>query len=138
VSSRLLSVGLAVLVATAGLGACSDDEGSPEALCRALRDDPSIATTFDGFDPTDVESALEQLRSARVKLGELRDAAPAEVKGDLSVEIDYLQALADALDGMEGRDAADIVSTVAAVTADHPEVDKAAAELATFAESSCG
>ncbi|HEX4866469.1 MAG TPA: hypothetical protein VFV32_02460 [Acidimicrobiales bacterium] len=136
-SSRRASRLLAATVAVALTASCSDDEGSVEALCSALRKDPSIATTFDGFDPTDVETALDQLRSARVKLGELRDAAPAEVKGDLSVEIDYVQALADALDGMAGRDAADIVATVQQVTADHADVDEAAANLAAFEESSC-
>lgn len=121
-----------------GLAACSgDEEGSAEELCAALRAQPSIAATFSGFDPTNVTAALDQLRTARVTLGDLRDAAPAEVKDDLTVEIDYVQALIDRLEPLEGADSAEIVAAVQAVTAEHPEVDAAAAELAAFSDSTC-
>jgi len=129
---------LAASVALPAAGACSgDDEGSAEELCAALRDQPSIATTFEGFDPTDVDGALEQLRSARVALGDLRDAAPSDLRDDLTVEIDYVQALIDALEPLTGADAVDIVAAVQQVTADHPEVEGAAAELSSFSESTC-
>ena len=129
---------LAASVALPAVPACSgDDEGSAEELCAALRDQPSIATTFEGFDPTDVDGALEQLRSARVALGDLRDAAPSDLRDDLTVEIDYVQALIDALEPLTGADAVDIVAAVQQVTADHPEVETAAAELSSFSESTC-
>jgi hypothetical protein len=129
---------LAASAALPGLGACTgDDEGSAESLCAALRDQPSIATTFEGFDPTDVDGALEQLRSARITLGDLRDEAPSDLRDDLTVEIDYVQALIEALEPLAGADAVDIVATVQQVTADHPEVEAAAAELSSFSESTC-
>jgi len=129
---------LAASVALPGLGSCTaDDEGSAEDLCTALRDQPSLPTTFEGFDPTDVDGALEQLRSARVALGGLRDASPSDLRDDLTVEIDYVQALIDALEPLTGADAVDIVAAVQQVTADHPEVEAAAAELSSFSESTC-
>jgi hypothetical protein len=126
------------LVCVVALVACSDDGGSAEELCRALREDPSIANAFTGFDPTDTPAALDQLRTARVTLGELRDAAPSEVRDDLTVEIDYVQDLIDGLSAVEGGDAADAVAVVQRVTADHPDVADAAAELQAYAASSCG
>ena len=129
---------LAAWVALPGLAACTgDDEGSAEDLCAALRDQPSIATAFEGFDPTDVDGALEQLRTALVALGDLRDAAPADLRDDLTVEIDYVQALIEALEPLSGADAVDIVAAVQQVTADHPDVEAAAAELSSFSESTC-
>jgi len=130
-----------VLAASAALllvGACSDDEeGSAEELCAALREQPSVASTFEGFDPTDVDRALEQLRSARVTLGELRDAAPSEVRDDLTIQIDYVQALIEGLEPMGGADAAEVVAAVQQVTAEHPGVEAAAAELSSFSAATC-
>ena len=102
-----------------------------------MRRDPALLTVFAGFDPSDATRALDQLRTARVSLGELRDAAPDEVRDDLDVEIAYVQALVDGLAAAEGADAADAVEVVRQVTEDHPEVDEAAAELAAFSEEHC-
>ncbi len=117
--------------------ACSDDSGSPESFCRALAEGESIATTFQGFDPSDPEAALEQLRAARVTLGDLYDEAPDEVRDELQVEIDYLDALIDALEQVEPGDEAEAALQVQAVTAAHPDVDEAAAELAAYTAGEC-
>jgi hypothetical protein len=126
-----------VLVCAAALVACGGDDGSAEELCTAVRSEPSLTNAFAGFDPTDIERALEQLRAARVTLGELRDAAPAEVRGDLTVEIDYVQALVDGLSSLDGRDATETVAAVQRITDEHPGVRDAAANLAAFAEETC-
>lgn len=129
---------LVASAALSSLAACSDDdEGSVEELCAALRGQPEIATTFEGFDPTDVDQALEQLRRARVTLGELRDAAPSEVRDDLTVQIDYVQDLIEALEPMGGAEATEIVAAVQRVAAEHPGVEAAAAELSSFSASTC-
>jgi hypothetical protein len=127
----------AIAVALLLVAACSDDEGSAESLCRALAERGDAATTFQGFDPSDPEAALEQLRAARVTLGELHDEAPAEVRDDLQVEIDYVQALIDALEQVPPGDATEAALQVQAVTAAHPDVDAAAAELAAFSAREC-
>lgn len=129
----------AVALGVAGsiwLGACSD-EGSAQELCDAVRSDRSIAAVFAGFDPTDAERALDQLRTARVTLGELRDAAPEELRDDLAVEIDYVQALIDGLETVDRTDAAQSAEVVREVTAEHPDVDDAAAALAEFSQERC-
>lgn len=125
------------LVGAVALAACGGDEGSAEELCAAIRELPSVTSTFSGFDPTDVDAALEQLREARVVLGELRDAAPAEVRDDVTVEIDYVQALVEGLEGVDGQDAEETVAVVQRITDEHPDVQDASAELAAFAEESC-
>lgn len=126
----------AVLLMVAG--ACGGDEGSAEELCTALRANPGVASTFSGFDPSDQRQALEQLRSARVTLGELRDAAPGDVRDDLDVEIDYVQALIEGLEQVEDGDATAAVEVVRQVTAEHPQVPDASATLAAYSAESCG
>jgi hypothetical protein len=126
-------VGLAVLAPAA----CGDDGGSPEQLCESLADADGVATQFQGFDPTDPEAALEQLRPARVTLGELLDDAPDEVRDELQTEIDYVQALIDALEEVPAGDSAEAAAQVQAVTTEHPDVAAAAAELAAYADREC-
>ncbi len=129
----------AVACAVAVLAGCGGGNGGSAAeLCAARRADTATASVFSGFDPSDTERALEQLRAARVTLGQLRDAAPGEVRDDLGVEIDYVQALIDALEALDGTDAAQAVEAVRQVTADHPGVADAAAALAAFEKASCG
>ncbi len=96
-----------------------------------------LATTFQGFDPTDPEVALEQLRPARVVLGELLDDAPAEVADDLQVEVEYVQALIEALETVTPGDATESALQVQSVTDAHPGVGDAATELAAFAQREC-
>ncbi len=127
-----------LLVCAVALAACGGDEGSAEELCAAVRGEPGLTSTFTGFDPTDTEAALEQLRAARVVLGDLRDAAPAEVRDDLTIEIDYVQALVEGLEGVDGRDSEETVALVQRITDEHPDVAGAQAQLAAFAEESCG
>lgn len=125
------------LLCVAALVACSDDAGSAEELCAAVREQPGVTSAFAGFDPTDTEQALEQLRAARVTLGELRVAAPSEVRDDLTVEIDYLQDLVEGLETVDEHDTAETVALVQRITDDHPGVADAAANLAAFAAESC-
>lgn len=70
-------------------------------------------------------------------LGELRDSAPSEMRADLSVEIDYVQALIDGLQEVEPGDDTAAVAVVRSVTADHPDVGQAAANLTEFESSTC-
>lgn len=127
----------AVALAVVALASCNDDGGSADALCAAVAEGDGLATTFQGFDPTDPEAALEQLRPARVALGELVDEAPDDVRDDLQVEIDYVQALIDVLEPVEPGDATQTALQVQAVTDAHPGVAEASATLAAFAEREC-
>ena len=129
---RLVLVALLLLASS-----CSDDDGSAESLCHALAEEDGVASTFQDFDPSDPEAALDQLRTARVMLGDLLDEAPGPVRDDLQVEIDYVQALIEALELVEPGDATRAALQVHEVTEAHPDVDAAAITLAAYAEREC-
>lgn len=136
------ATGLAAVSVAVGisLAACSgDDSGSVEEFCSTVRADTTVGSVFaDGFDPTHRTRALEQLGDARITLGELRDTAPDEVRDDLVVELDYVDALIEVLEGTEGEEPEAIVARVQRVTDEHSDVGQAAAALAAFAQEECG
>ena len=136
-SSRRTAV--AALVASAlVVTACGDGEDpTPADLCDALADTEGVDTRFQGFDPTDPEAALAQLRPARITLGDLLDEAPEEARADLATEIDYLQDLIEALEDVGPGDASASATAVQSVTAAHPDVAAAAEGLAAFAQREC-
>jgi len=121
------------------LAACSADEsGSAEELCAELASEGgSLATTFEGFDPTDTDAALDQLRQARVALGDLQDVAPGDVRDDLTIEIEYVQALIDGLVNVEAGQPAQAVAVVQQVTGEHPDVQAASDRLEAWASQTC-
>jgi hypothetical protein len=127
---------VSLIVVATGVTACAEDEGSSEQLCAAVAEE-GVTTTLQGFDPTDPEAALDQLRDARVTLGDLLDEAPDDVRDDLQTEIDYVQALVDVLEQVEPGEGAESALRIQAVTDAHPGVDEAAANLAAFAEEEC-
>jgi hypothetical protein len=127
---------VAALALCVALGACAEDEGSAEELCAAVAED-GVTSTLQGFDPTDPEAALDQLRDARVKLGDLLDVAPDDVHDDLQTEVDYVQALIEVLEQVEPGDATESALQIQAVTDAHPGVDEAAANLTKFADEEC-
>lgn len=129
--------GAIAVIAVVALAACGDDGGSAGELCDIVRTDRTVGAVFAGFDPTDTERALEQLRAARVTLGELLDAAPDEVRDDLTTEIEYVQALIDGLEGVTDGDAERAVEVVQQVTDEYDTVGDAAAALAAFSQESC-
>jgi hypothetical protein len=53
------------------------------------------------------------------------------------VEIDYVQALIDALEPVEPRDSTEAALRVHAVTEAHPEVSEASTTLADYAAREC-
>jgi hypothetical protein len=118
--------------------ACAGDEqGSAEELCAAVGDGTAFAATFEGFDPTDTEAALAQLRAARVTLGDLRDVAPSQVRDDLTIEVDYIQAMLEGLEAAEPDNPGEAVAAVQRATAAHPDVDEANARLVTWTAEQC-
>ena len=127
---------VAALALCVAVGACAEDEGSAEELCAAVAEE-GVTSTLQGFDPTDPEAALDQLRDARVKLGDLLDVAPDDVQDDLQTEIDYVQALVEVLEDVEPGDATESALQIQAVTDAHPGVDEASANLTAFAEEEC-
>ena len=133
---RLAPVVLLALAATVG-AACTKDHGSAEELCAELKGG-SYASVFNGFDPADPAKALDQLRTARVTLGDLKDKAPKEQRADLQIEIDYVQDLIDVVAPLgDDADVSQVAAAIQTTTKAHPDVDKAAARLAAFQKTSC-
>lgn len=138
---RRAAVAVTAVVTGVTLAGCSDDDsGSTEAFCTTVREDTTVGTVFaGGFDPTDVTRALEQLGAARITLGALRDAAPGEVRDDITTELEYVDALVDTLEAADERQPEAIVAAVQQVTTERADEVTAAAEaLATFAREECG
>ena len=133
---RVALLGVAALVAT-GAACAGDEQGSAEELCAAVGDGTAFAATFDGFDPTDTEAALAQLRAARITLGDLRDVAPGEVRDDLTIEVDYIQAMLEALEAAEPDNPGEAVAAVQRATVAHPDVDEANARLVAWTAEQC-
>jgi hypothetical protein len=125
------------LVATALFACSDDDEGLEEEFCAAVSDRSAYATVFEGFDPTAPERALEQLRTARVELGALRDVAPSEIQDELDTEIDAVQLLIEALEGVAPGDSTAAVDAVRALEDDLADVEEATIALETYTETTC-
>ncbi len=130
---------LGLTTAAALLAACSEDSsGSAAELCGAVGDRQSFASTFEGFDPSDPPGAIATLREARVELGDLRDAAPGEVRDDLDVQIDGIQSLLDALEDLGPQaSAANAVAAVRGLSDELSGVDKATAALDRWYSEQC-
>ena len=126
-----------VALTVIALAACSGSGGSAESLCQAVAQTPGLGSTFQGFDPTDRDAALNQLRPARVTLGQLLEKAPSRVHDDLQVEVDYVQALIDTLEAAAPGDPVDAARRVQVVTDAHPKVSSAAASLDAFTTKEC-
>jgi hypothetical protein len=130
---------LAALVVVALAGACTDDGGterSVAALCAASSGS-DLTEVFDGFDPTDTERALDQLRDARLLLGELHAVAPDEPRDALSAEIAYLDALIDALETAPADDPTAAVAAVNGLDAEQAAANVASGELQAFEDANC-
>ncbi len=129
---------LLLLLLVTALASCTSDGGDTDAFCNTLTNGQQYRTVFEGFNPTDATDALDRLRTARLDLGELKADAPSEIRDDLQVEIDYVQALIDGVAALgPGTDARNLTATFQAVTTDHPKVPAAAAALETFATAGC-
>ncbi len=127
-----------VLAGALALTACTDDGGGSAAeLCAAIGDGQALSRVFEAFDPTDTDRALDQLRTARVRLGELHDLAPSEVQGALTTEIQYVQALIDGLEAAPADDPAAAVAAVNGLDEQRAAVEQANAELEAFEEREC-
>ena len=59
------------------------------------------------------------------------------MKDELKVEIDYVQALIDALEALDQADAGEVAVTIQSVADAHPGVAAAASTLQTFATENC-
>ena len=81
------------------LGSCSGSaSGDPGSFCRAATDTTRFSTIFDNLDPTNVDAALASFEAARDTERDLRADAPAAVRPDVDVLIDFFDDLIQGLD----------------------------------------
>jgi hypothetical protein len=92
---------------------------------------------FDEFDVTDPARAIQQLGTARDQLAELRDAAPGEIKDDLSVLIDLVERLREATQNVDPTKPESARAAIAPLTDDFAKADDADAELESFRRTNC-
>jgi Spy/CpxP family protein refolding chaperone len=131
---------LAAAVVVVAAAACSDDDGGGTAAeLDALVADGRHAGLFsDGFDPTDRDRALAQLRAAEVDRDELRAAAPGDLRAASDDEIRYVEALVEAVEGTDPDDPAQVVAAVNALDDEREAAEVAALDLAAFQAEQCG
>ena len=134
------AVALAVLL-LGSAASCSDDDGGDDAteLCALVGDGRGYAPLFEGgFDPTDRDRALAQLRAATVDLGELRGAAPSSLHAAIDDEVRYLDALVEVIEASDPDDPAAVVDAVNGLDEEREAAEVAGLELATFQAEHCG
>ena len=112
--------------------------GSAEELCARRRRGRRRPPAFQGFDPTDPEAALDQLRAARV---DARRPARRRARGGPRRPRRWRSTTCRRSStrsrSVEPGDATESALQIQAVTDAHPDVDEAAANLAAFADEEC-
>jgi hypothetical protein len=92
---------------------------------------------LDDFDVTDSARALVQLDQAHGQLEALRDAAPGEVKDDLSVLIDLIDRLQSATKQVDPAKPETARAAIEPLKDDFGKADDANTNLETYRETTC-
>jgi hypothetical protein len=138
VHRRAAAAAAVLLLAVVG-GACSDGKGgSARQLCGIVGSGSFSELFQSGFDPTDTDRALAQLRAATVDLDQLHDAAPSEVRGAVTDEQAYIDALTKVLEDVSRDDPAAVVAAVNGLGAQRTAAQAASARLQAYQDAHCG
>ena len=136
---RRRTIGAAVAVAlsaSAVLGACSSG-GSTAELCRTVGGGTFAAVFHQGFDPTNTEQALAQLKTAATDLDELHSAAPGSMRGAVRDELSYVQAVTKVLQRVDPDDEAKVVEQINALGKERAAAQAASTKLAAYQQAHC-
>jgi hypothetical protein len=138
-----LAVG-AVVIAAGGAGGwyawteAQDRGGSVEEFCALVQDRSRFQRIVDDFDPSDVVRALDQLRTAHLELETLVGAAPSEVRSDLQLQADAVEAMIHALESVDPTDTVAAAEALNAALAEIDEVPAATMRLEAWTREHCG
>jgi hypothetical protein len=127
-----------IAIAVLATAACSSGpSGSVEEFCTLVKDEARFAGVLDEFDVTDSARAIEQLGTARDQLAELRDAAPSEIKDDLSVLIDLIEKLRKATQTVDPTKPESARAAIEPLKPDFTKADDADVALESFRRTNC-
>lgn len=120
-----------VLLCGSALAACGDEVGDQERFCTQLRRVPVI-TERDDLTVPDPGTATGELVT---ELRRLREAAPAIVRGDVSVLVGVVEDVETALSGGDG---ASVEAAKQRVATSHEAWKAASDNVVTYATRACG
>jgi hypothetical protein len=126
----------ALLLASGGLAACTDDAGSAEAFCTEVKQVPSLEAVLARFSEADPDVLADRIAKARTAYDELAEAAPSEIEE----ETDRVVALVDAtLDAVEDHpdDPAKASAQLRRSVADLDGIEADRAAVAEYAQTTC-
>ena len=128
----VVAVAGVVLAVTIVLLWSKGESGSTAAFCNSARTGENPLEVFDRYDPTNVDTARDQLQRGVDRLRQLERAAPGEIHGDMKVLVDVAQQLVTALDPT-AKD-----KTSPDFTSAFDRVQAASANVTRFAAEQCG
>lgn len=133
----LTAAGLAMLaLAALGAAACTSDGGSETEFCERVATVPALDSLLTGFGNADPGELATRLDTASAAYGDLRDAAPGDIRGPVGTVVDLVDAV---LDDVEARaeDPEALADALRATVAEHPDAEQAATEVAAYARDRC-
>jgi dihydrodipicolinate reductase len=128
---------VSLVVLAAALVACAGDGGDLDAFCAQARDTGQLDEVFDTYDPSDVEGTAAQFAAALEAYESLRSDAPAEVRDDLDVLIDFTTEFRDSLLDGDPSDPGTTTQVGLDLEERFAEVEAATNELEVFVANNC-
>lgn len=126
----------ALLLASAGLAACTDDAGSAEAFCTEVKQVPSLESVLARFSEADPDVLADRIAKARAAYDELAAAAPPEIEEETERVVALVDATLDAVEDHPddpAKASAQLRKAVAGL--DGVEADRTA--VADYAQTTC-
>jgi hypothetical protein len=128
---------LAALVTVTALAGCSQDSGSEEAFCTEVAKVPALESVLSRFSETDgglLQDRIDKARAAYTALGEAAPADIADATDDVVALVDEILTAVEA----HPDDPTAASDQLRDAMADHPSISTHRAELASYAEETCG
>jgi hypothetical protein len=117
--------------------ACGDDDADVGAFCERARDQARFDAVFEGFTLDDRVAAHDRLAAATDELEQLRDLAPSELRSDLVLLLDAVEAVDRAVDELDPSDPDSVERALAPIDERRADIEDANARLETFRQTRC-